>query len=344
MEHFLRRRLINNGMYFRHVCYDAMQPRTPIKIQRQYHGQRCLAPHTSRRHFNILSPATPTRNIIKQTPCFRNSFNLLDKLNKRSYATSSPRDSIPTLYTVLNVQQNATHAQIKAAYYKLAKEHHPDRVTASDDDSSNTVKNQDEKRKETFIRIAHAYEVLGDPSRRKMYDFDLRNGIVRKENQVHGTRHPHHHHQYGARSSRQSYESARHQFYYADDADYGFYTKNGMGTAAKPRYMSNGKMAILLIVFTVVGSLLSTLHILKVRTWYSNILNEREEKLRAYEKKRLDVAKENGNEKQIEIFKERWYKRQAKMQEMRRREMEASAVAKQVASEESKELVAATSE
>lgn len=58
------------------------------------------------------------------------------------------------LYVDLGVHPDATPAQIKAAYRKLSKVHHPD----SGGDRAE------------WDRISHAYEVLKDPARREKYD------------------------------------------------------------------------------------------------------------------------------------------------------------------------------
>jgi molecular chaperone DnaJ len=63
-------------------------------------------------------------------------------------------------YDILGISKSASEADIKKAYKKLAKEHHPDVVDKSD-------KAQAEKR---FKEINEAYQVLGDPQKRKMYD------------------------------------------------------------------------------------------------------------------------------------------------------------------------------
>lgn len=52
----------------------------------------------------------------------------------------------------------ATERQIKAAFRRLAREHHPD-VTAGD-----------AVRAREFTRVARAWEVLRDPARRRAYD------------------------------------------------------------------------------------------------------------------------------------------------------------------------------
>jgi len=63
------------------------------------------------------------------------------------------------LYTVLDVNPEATPSQIRTAYFKLAKKLHPDRQAA-----------QDPKATEHFLAVQSAYEVLIDPARREDYD------------------------------------------------------------------------------------------------------------------------------------------------------------------------------
>ncbi len=56
---------------------------------------------------------------------------------------------------VLGVTRQSTEAEIKRAYRRLAREHHPDR--------------RGECRSEEFLQIQEAYEVLSDPARRRRY-------------------------------------------------------------------------------------------------------------------------------------------------------------------------------
>lgn len=67
--------------------------------------------------------------------------------------SSGPVDT--TLYTTLNVRPDASQADIKKSYFKLAKEYHPD-------------KNPDHGDK--FKEISFAYEVLSSPEKRRLYD------------------------------------------------------------------------------------------------------------------------------------------------------------------------------
>ncbi len=60
-------------------------------------------------------------------------------------------------YEVLGVNKNASEAEIKSAYRKLARQHHPDI-----DKSSGAA--------EKFKEISEAYQVLSNPEKRKAYD------------------------------------------------------------------------------------------------------------------------------------------------------------------------------
>ncbi|NWF27224.1 molecular chaperone DnaJ [Streptomyces sp. PKU-EA00015] len=61
-------------------------------------------------------------------------------------------------YKVLGVPKDATEAEIKKAYRKLARENHPD------------ANKGDAKAEERFKEISEANDILGDPKRRKEYD------------------------------------------------------------------------------------------------------------------------------------------------------------------------------
>ena len=72
-------------------------------------------------------------------------FRSSNVLNKKDY------------YSTLNIDRNASQDDIKKAYFKLAKQYHPD-------------VNKSPEAKEKFATINEAYETLGDDSKRKIYD------------------------------------------------------------------------------------------------------------------------------------------------------------------------------
>jgi DnaJ-class molecular chaperone len=62
-------------------------------------------------------------------------------------------------YDLLGVSPNATEAELKSAYKKMAKKYHPDR-------NRDNIKEATEK----FQKIQSAYDMLIDPEKRKLYD------------------------------------------------------------------------------------------------------------------------------------------------------------------------------
>lgn len=62
-------------------------------------------------------------------------------------------------YKILEVNQNATDEEIKKAYRRLAKEHHPDRTHGDDT---------------KFKEIAEAYEILSDPKKKAQWNTQSR--------------------------------------------------------------------------------------------------------------------------------------------------------------------------
>ncbi|HYG17920.1 MAG TPA: J domain-containing protein [Ohtaekwangia sp.] len=73
-------------------------------------------------------------------------------------------------YTILGVSTSASHAEIKRVYRRLAVQYHPD-------------KNPSPEAITLFQKINEAYDVLGDPVKRRTYDLSFRDpfNILKEE-------------------------------------------------------------------------------------------------------------------------------------------------------------------
>lgn len=76
--------------------------------------------------------------------------------SRQSFHATNP-SAQKDLYKALGVSKGATAAEIKKAYYGLAKKYHPDT-------------NKDPTSKDRFADIQSAYEILSDPKKREQYD------------------------------------------------------------------------------------------------------------------------------------------------------------------------------
>jgi DnaJ-class molecular chaperone len=61
-------------------------------------------------------------------------------------------------YLELGVSRTATAAEIRKAFHKLAKQHHPDANTG------------DKKSEDRFKQVSAAFDIIGDPDKRKKFD------------------------------------------------------------------------------------------------------------------------------------------------------------------------------
>ncbi|CAJ1970128.1 unnamed protein product [Cylindrotheca closterium] len=96
-------------------------------------------------------PQNRQLHFTKQPPS--NSNNNADT-TKRSFSSASKRD----FYEVLGVSKSSNKAEIKKAYFGLAKKYHPD--TNKDDEAAS----------DKFKEVTEAYECLSDDEQRGLYD------------------------------------------------------------------------------------------------------------------------------------------------------------------------------
>ena len=116
-----------------------------------------------------LKPATPAkivRETIAETVKSPAPVKIKAELTLEKYLARV--EAAETHYELLDVSPKAEIAQIKQAYFNLAKRFHPD-IFYRQTDAATMSRIQ-----HAFTQIAHAYEVLRDEETRKTYDFKLR--------------------------------------------------------------------------------------------------------------------------------------------------------------------------
>ncbi|KAI9804508.1 MAG: hypothetical protein M1825_001407 [Sarcosagium campestre] len=81
----------------------------------------------------------------------------LPRLPHRSFHSSPSNFATKNPYTTLGIDKNASSSDIKKAYYKLAKQYHPDT-------------NKEANAKDKFSDAQTAYEMLSDPKKKEAWD------------------------------------------------------------------------------------------------------------------------------------------------------------------------------
>ncbi|KAK7479961.1 hypothetical protein BaRGS_00028788 [Batillaria attramentaria] len=110
-------------------------------------------------------------------------------------------------YDVLGVSAKASQSDIKSAYYRLSKVHHPDI-------------NKNEGAQEQFSQISEAYEILGNAHKRRLYDrgafsrHNMHTGAAAAEEEDYTQTFRH---REGFGSERQAPPTGRTQFYNFDE-------------------------------------------------------------------------------------------------------------------------------
>lgn len=83
----------------------------------------------------------------------------------------SDAKEVPNYYEVLGIIRTANADQIRSAFHRFAREHHPDNFIGSPEET--------ERHTELYQLGSEAYRVLRDPIKRKLYDEGLEEGVAR---------------------------------------------------------------------------------------------------------------------------------------------------------------------
>lgn len=86
-----------------------------------------------------------------------NIFIINRRMSSSRYTNLSSKNKVSDLYDVLGVSPNSKESEIKSAFYKLSKKYHPDI-------------NKTEEASTKFAEVLSAYEILGNHTKRRLYD------------------------------------------------------------------------------------------------------------------------------------------------------------------------------
>ena len=83
----------------------------------------------------------------------------------------SSSEDAKNYYELLGIIPSATSDQIRSAFHRFAREHHPDNFVGSPDEG--------ERHTMLYQQASEAYRVLLDPTKRQLYDEGLAKGHLR---------------------------------------------------------------------------------------------------------------------------------------------------------------------
>ncbi|OJD17451.1 chaperone DnaJ [Emergomyces pasteurianus Ep9510] len=131
----------------------ALVPSRLLRTSRPCSGQRT----TIRPQIQSKSFQNNCRAYHGKRPCSKPLNERSTRPFSKAFHASAPSQATRDPYNVLGVGKDASAADIKRAYYGLAKKYHPDT-------------NKDANAKEKFAEAQSAYELLSDAEKRQAYD------------------------------------------------------------------------------------------------------------------------------------------------------------------------------
>ncbi|KAI8592283.1 hypothetical protein BDZ88DRAFT_407441 [Geranomyces variabilis] len=201
-----------------------------------------------------------------------------------STSSSSPSSSSPFCpYETLRVPRTASRAEIKKAYLARVLALHPDRQPPGADPAP-------------FHRAVHAYEILTSPSRRRAHDADPFRSRYQSSSASSAW----------ASSSSSSYSSSSsnpfesHHYHYArpDPYSYEYPSAGGAGFGnTQPIYMSNGRMAMLVLVVAIISSGLVVAQVTRIRELVRRKEEEADRANVAFYEERMRRARERDTKR-----------------------------------------------
>lgn len=147
-----------------------------------------------------------------------------------------------------------------------------------------------------------AYEILTDEKRRREWDSGLRSGFTDESPSPRYTHTRPYARTYNDPHNPFSFHSSTYNYTNPDPFDTYYHN---VSTHTGPIYMSNGKMALLILTAAFLSSTVVYLHVQRVQTMVRERLDERDRDLWEFYEGRVRKAKENGFERQTEGLRRR---------------------------------------
>ncbi len=124
-------------------------------------GRASTGPRVSPRPFRRPSPPPEPADGTKRNPRDLEGF-------RKEVAACAEKEN-ETLYELLGVEADASAAQVRTAFFQLAKRWHPDKLAPELEDLRDVVTR-------TFAKMSEAHQILSDEGQRKQYDQALEGG------------------------------------------------------------------------------------------------------------------------------------------------------------------------
>ncbi|KAK9721823.1 DnaJ domain [Popillia japonica] len=212
----------------------------------------------------------------------RNNHIFTNRIN--NFCTTS-KNLFETHYEVLQLKRDCTSKDVKDAFIKLSKQHHPD--------ATNTKESQ-----HRFVRILEAYNVLSKPNLRRNYDL----GLLRPTSGIQ-TNSPNPYYEHDPHYERATRDPS---FWdYRDKTQDKFYQgRSYYGIKGVPR-VPNKIIVVVCMVFTAIGVALQVILIRKSVTLKRDHMIQKSIEAEDALKTVRNDAEKYGNEMQIQRLKER---------------------------------------
>ncbi|XP_044254295.1 dnaJ-like protein 60 [Tribolium madens] len=205
------------------------------------------------------------------------------KLTQKTITLHNSCRFYQTHYDVLNLSRNCTDKEIRSAFIKLSKEHHPD-------------VNKSEQSHARFQKINEAYKVLGKRESRRNYDL----GLTSPENHTRRN----YNETYYEQPTRNPYNDPMFWVNRNKSRDKYYENRSYYGVDGIPK-LPNSTVVIICIFFSLIGVGLQYLAITRSVTFKREVLILKSLEAEKVHNETRTAANDNGNEVQLEALKKR---------------------------------------